>query len=159
MSGITICSLQGKEVNCSEIFTPVVSDSGVCCAFNLHMDLKESKYSKLVEEMQVEKLPRWKIFKRIMLRLFESFISTQHPSLNKQHFHTTSISKQTTDSNYPYFHMYSKRSLTQGKAGASAYVARRVSPGLDRGLEVTIDRNFNRYLNDKSPSFAHWKRL
>ena len=58
MSGIVICSLQGKEVNCSEIFTPVVTDSGVCCAFNLHMDLKESKYSKLVEEMQVEKLPR-----------------------------------------------------------------------------------------------------
>ena len=58
MSVIAICSLQGNEVNCSEIFTPVVTDSGVCCAFNLHMDLKESKYSKLVEEMQVEKLPR-----------------------------------------------------------------------------------------------------
>ena len=58
MSGIAICYLQGNEVNSSEIFTPVVTDSGVCCAFNLHMDLKESKYSKLVEEMQVEKLPR-----------------------------------------------------------------------------------------------------
>ena len=41
--------------------------------------------------------------------------------------------------------MYSKSSLTQGKAGASAYVVRRVSPGLDMGLEVTIDRNFNKY--------------
>ena len=51
--GIAVCSLQGKEVNCSEIFTPVVTDSGVCCAFNLHMDLKKSKYSELVEEMQV----------------------------------------------------------------------------------------------------------
>ena len=51
--GIAVCSLQGKEVNCSEIFTPVVTDSGVCCAFNLHMDLKESQYSELVEEMQV----------------------------------------------------------------------------------------------------------
>ena len=40
---------------------------------------------------------------------------------------------------------FAKSSLTQGKAGASAYVARRVSPGLDRGLEVTIDRNFNKY--------------
>ena len=53
MSGIAICYLQGNEVNCSEIFTPVVTDSGVCCAFNLHMDLKESQYSELVEEMQV----------------------------------------------------------------------------------------------------------
>ena len=51
--GIAVCSLQGKEVNCSEIFTPVVTDSGVCCAFNLHMDLKETQYSELIEEMQV----------------------------------------------------------------------------------------------------------
>ena len=68
-----------------------------------------------------------------MFRLFESFISTQNPSLNKQ------------QAPIIYFNMYSKSSLTQGKAGASAYVARRVSPGLDRGLEVTIDRNFNKY--------------
>ena len=53
MSGISICSLQGNEVNCSEIFTPVVTDSGVCCAFNLHMELKETQYSELIEEMQV----------------------------------------------------------------------------------------------------------
>ena len=55
MSGIAICSLQGNEVNCSEIFTPVVTDSGVCCAFNQHMAFKESNYSKLVEEMQVKR--------------------------------------------------------------------------------------------------------
>ena len=68
-----------------------------------------------------------------MFRLFESFISTQNPSINKQ------------QAPIIYFNMYSKSSLTQGKAGAPAYVTRRVSPGLDRGLEVTIDRNFNKY--------------
>ena len=47
------CLWQGKEVNCSEIFTPVITDSGVCCAFNLGSDLKESNYSHLVTEMQV----------------------------------------------------------------------------------------------------------
>ena len=50
---MSICSLQGKEVNCSDIFRPVVTDSGVCCAFNLHMAFKESIYRKLVAEMQV----------------------------------------------------------------------------------------------------------
>ena len=47
------CSWQGKEVDCSKIFTPVITDSGVCCAFNLGSDLKKSNYSDLVEEMQV----------------------------------------------------------------------------------------------------------
>ena len=55
---VTFNSWQGEEVDCSEIFTPVISDSGVCCAFNLHRDLKRTNYSKLVEEMQVTELER-----------------------------------------------------------------------------------------------------
>ena len=47
------CWWQGRLVNCSEIFTPVITDSGVCCGFNLKHDLKESSYSSLVNEMQV----------------------------------------------------------------------------------------------------------
>ena len=43
----------GEEINCSEIFTPVITDTGVCCAFNLGSHLKESNYSQLVKEMQV----------------------------------------------------------------------------------------------------------
>ena len=31
----------------------MITDSGVCCAFNLHSELKESKYSQLVKDMQV----------------------------------------------------------------------------------------------------------
>ena len=74
----------GKEVNCSEIFSPVITDSGVCCAFNLQDDLKESTFSRLVKEMQT-------------------------------------------------------------RAGAvQNNVARTISPGADRGLEVIIDRNFDR---------------
>ena len=34
----------------------MITDSGVCCAFNLESDLKESSYSHLVEEMQVKEL-------------------------------------------------------------------------------------------------------
>ena len=47
------CKWEGKEVNCSEIFKPVITDTGVCCAFNLQSDLKESKYSELVKKIQV----------------------------------------------------------------------------------------------------------
>ena len=46
------CSWLGKVVNCSDIFTPVVTDFGICCAFNVRNTLKESEYSRLVNEMQ-----------------------------------------------------------------------------------------------------------
>ena len=46
------CSWQGRTVNCSDMFTPVVTDSGICCALNVESNLKESEYSHLVTEMQ-----------------------------------------------------------------------------------------------------------
>ena len=46
------CSWQGKTVNCSDIFIPVVTDSGICCALNVRSSWKESNYSRLVTEMQ-----------------------------------------------------------------------------------------------------------
>ena len=46
------CSWQGKTVNCSDIFTPVVTDSGICCAFNVKNTLKETEFSGLLAEMQ-----------------------------------------------------------------------------------------------------------
>ena len=49
------CKWQGKLVNCSDIFTPVVTDSGICCAFNVKNTLVESNYSRLVSEMQGQK--------------------------------------------------------------------------------------------------------
>ena len=41
------------KVKCPEIFTPVITDTGVCCAFNGHVSFVESQYSELVKEMQV----------------------------------------------------------------------------------------------------------
>ena len=40
-------------MKCPEIFTPVITDTGVCCAFNGHVSFVESQYSELVKEMQV----------------------------------------------------------------------------------------------------------
>ena len=48
------CSWKGEKVNCSDIFTPVITDSGVCCAFNLQDNLRDSDYSRLVRTMQEE---------------------------------------------------------------------------------------------------------
>ena len=49
---IRSCSWLGNQVNCSDIFTQVVTDSGVCCAFNVQENLKESEFSRLVNEMR-----------------------------------------------------------------------------------------------------------
>ena len=46
------CTWQGNLVNCSDIFTPVITDYGVCCAFNHRSNLKDSMYRQLVKEMQ-----------------------------------------------------------------------------------------------------------
>ena len=50
------CKWEGKEVNCSEIFTPVITDTGVCCAFNLQSDFKDSNYTSLVKDIQVRSM-------------------------------------------------------------------------------------------------------
>ena len=47
------CWWQGEQIDCSKIFTPVITDTGVCCAFNLRTGLKESIYRQLVEKIQV----------------------------------------------------------------------------------------------------------
>ena len=52
------CSWQGKTVNCSDIFIPVVTDSGICCALNVDDLLRESEYHSLVMEMQGNKTTR-----------------------------------------------------------------------------------------------------
>ena len=65
------CRWEGKQVNCSEIFTPVITDSGVCCAFNLQDHLKESAYGSLVKEMQVETWQNSFIFCRQVLELLK----------------------------------------------------------------------------------------
>ena len=48
------CSWAGTLVNCSAIFTPIITDSGVCCAFNTKSSLKESTFSMLVADLQAQ---------------------------------------------------------------------------------------------------------
>ena len=46
------CELAGTNINCSDLFSRVPTDKGMCCALNAKDPLKDSKYKKLVEQMQ-----------------------------------------------------------------------------------------------------------
>ena len=49
------CEIAGTKINCSDIFTRVPSDSGMCCTVNSVESLRSSGYKDLVEEMQGNK--------------------------------------------------------------------------------------------------------
>ena len=57
------CYWMGKSVNCSSLFTPTITDQGVCCSFNMQQNFIEEdcsseegerKFSCLVKELQQE---------------------------------------------------------------------------------------------------------
>ena len=49
------CEVAGSKVNCSNLFTRVPTDSGMCCALNWESALKSSEYTQMVEIMQESK--------------------------------------------------------------------------------------------------------
>ena len=49
------CELAGRVVNCSDIFTRVPTDIGMCCALNVEKSLSASEYNTLVKEMHGDK--------------------------------------------------------------------------------------------------------
>ena len=46
------CEVAGKKTNCSNLFTRVPTDSGMCCALNWENALRMSEYKRLVQSMQ-----------------------------------------------------------------------------------------------------------
>ena len=57
------CSWAGRTVNCSSIFTPTITDLGICCSFNLQQSLRQANcpgkgeardFPCLVKELQGE---------------------------------------------------------------------------------------------------------
>ena len=57
------CYWMGRPINCSSLFTPTITDQGICCSFNLQQNLREEdcsseegerKFSCLVKELQGE---------------------------------------------------------------------------------------------------------
>ena len=52
---LSLCSWQGLQVDCREIFDTVPTDSGMCCAFNMDTSaLRDSPYKQLIEDMKTE---------------------------------------------------------------------------------------------------------
>ena len=52
------CHLAGVELNCSNLFSRVPTDTGFCCALNIEDSLRESEYKALVKEKQGDTRPR-----------------------------------------------------------------------------------------------------
>ena len=48
------CQVGGKQVNCSQLFTRVPTDTGMCCALNNADALRDSEYKGLVHKLQGE---------------------------------------------------------------------------------------------------------
>ena len=48
------CFLYGKERDCRDLFRPVPTDAGICCAFNHRQTLRDSQYSRLLKMKQRE---------------------------------------------------------------------------------------------------------
>ena len=46
------CEVAGQKTNCSNLFTRVPTDSGMCCALNSENTLRNSEYKELVESKQ-----------------------------------------------------------------------------------------------------------
>ena len=46
------CEVAGVKIDCGKLFQRVPTDSGMCCALNSKKALRDSEYSKMVEEMQ-----------------------------------------------------------------------------------------------------------
>ena len=90
------CELAGKMINCSDIFTRVPTDTGICCALNVDDLLRESEYQNLVKELQGNKTKRMlesQEGKRNGLRLFLDL-------------HSNTVSLGTLDEQHNTFKMF-----------------------------------------------------
>ena len=46
------CEVAGSKVNCSNLFTRVPTDLGMCCALNWENAIKSSEYKAMITDMQ-----------------------------------------------------------------------------------------------------------
>ena len=95
---LSSCQLAGSEVDCSELFTKVPTDAGMCCALNSLDSLKDSTYQGLVKELQGETTTtktkvKSKVGQRNGLRLTLDL-------------HSNSVSFGTLDQEYEAFNVF-----------------------------------------------------
>ena len=91
------CQLAGSEVNCSDLFTKVPTDSGMCCAINSVDSLKSSTYQRLVKELQGEMMTKTHV---------KSEVGRRNGLRLTLDLHSNSVSFGTLDQDYEAFNVF-----------------------------------------------------
>lgn len=93
------CQLAGSEVNCSELFTKVPTDSGMCCALGLDSldSLEDSTYQRLVKELQGETTKKTQV---------KSEVGRRNGLRLTLDLHSNSVSFGTLDQEYEAFNVF-----------------------------------------------------
>ena len=128
------CGVAGQKTNCSNLFTRVPTDSGMCCALNSENTLRNSEYKELVESMQ------------------GSPAGSKMPSLGGEKsglrltldLHSNKVSLSTLDKDYDTFKIFI------GQPTEFPLVRQRsikVQPGLEHFVELNAQVTFNIFLS------------
>ena len=128
------CEVAGQKTNCSNLFTRVPTDSGMCCALNSENTLRNSEYKELVESMQ------------------GSPAGSKMPSLGGEKsglrltldLHSNKVSLSTLDKDYDTFKIFI------GQPTEFPLVRQRsikVQPGLEHFVELNAQVTFNIFLS------------
>ena len=128
------CEVAGQKTNCSNLFTRVPTDSGMCCALNSENTLRNSEYKELVESKQ------------------GSPAGSKIPSLGGEKsglrltldLHSNKVSFGTLDKDYDAFKIFI------GQPTEFPLVRQRsikVQPGLEHFLELNAQVTFNIFLS------------
>ena len=128
------CEVAGQQTNCSNLFTRVPTDSGMCCALNWKNTLKTSDYKMMVQSMQggaaENKMPS-QSGEKSGLRLILDL-------------HSNKVSFGTLDKDYDAFKVFI------GQPAEFPLVRQRsikVQPGLEHFVELNAQVTFNIFLS------------
>ena len=92
------CQLAESEVNCSDLFTKVPTDAGMCCALNTVDPLKGSMYQRLVQELQGEMATK--------KTHVESDVGQRNGLRLTLDLHSNTVSFGTLDKDYDAFNVF-----------------------------------------------------
>ena len=94
---LSSCQLAGSEVNCSDLFTKVPTDAGMCCALNSLDSLKDSTYQRLVKELQGETTMKTNV---------KTEVGQRNGLRLTLDLHSNSVSFGTLDQEYEAFNVF-----------------------------------------------------
>ena len=132
---LTACQLAGQNINCSEIFTRVPTDSGMCCALNTEQALRQSQYQTLVNNMQ-----KTKAVKKV-----QSGVRKTNGLRLSLDLHSNSVSFGTLDKDFDAFQLF------LGAPAEFPVLKERglvLEPGYEHSLDLTASVVTSREIRD-----------